>query len=85
LLVADLDVAPNEKVEELAVGPDFAEAQLEEAARRLNSNGGSAGGERESGGRGCRQRSHALREKTSERVGMTFIRVSKMRREIRKW
>src|SRR5713101_3581978 len=50
LLVADLDVAPDEKVEELAVGPDFAEAKLEEAAGRLDANGGGgAGVQRESG------------------------------------
>jgi hypothetical protein len=84
LFVADLYVAPDEEIKELAIGPDFAEAKLEEAAGRLDSNGGSAGGERERRGRGCRERSHALRAKTSERVGMTFIRVSKMRREIRK-
>jgi len=32
LFVADLDVAPDEEVKELAVGPDFAETKLEEAA-----------------------------------------------------
>jgi hypothetical protein len=31
---ADLDATPDEKIKELAVGPDFAEAELEEAARR---------------------------------------------------
>jgi len=44
LFVADLDVAPDEKVEELAVCPDFPETKLEKAAGRLDSNdGGSAG------------------------------------------
>ena len=48
LFVADFDVAPDEEVEELAVGPDFAEAELEEAAGRLDANGGGgAGRERE--------------------------------------
>jgi len=37
LFVADLDIAPDEEVEELAVGPDFAEAKLEKAAGRLNT------------------------------------------------
>src|SRR6266852_978030 len=46
LLVADFDVAPDGEVEELAVGPNFAEAKLEKAAGRLNANGG--GRERES-------------------------------------
>jgi hypothetical protein len=47
LLIADFDVAPNEKIKELAVSPDLAEAKLEEAAGRLDSNGGrSAGVER---------------------------------------
>src|SRR2546425_641136 len=59
LFVADLDVAPNEKVEEFAVGPDFAEAKLEEATGRLDSNGGGgAGVERESGA-GLREGGHA--------------------------
>jgi len=50
LFVADLDVAPDEKVEELAVGPDFAQPKLEEAAGRLDANGGGgAGVQRESG------------------------------------
>jgi hypothetical protein len=49
LLVADLDVAPDKEIEEFTVGPDFAEAKLEEAAGRLDANGGgSAGVERES-------------------------------------
>src|SRR5216684_95754 len=48
LFVADFDVAPDEEVEEFAVGPDFAEAKLEKAAGRLDANsGGSAGMERE--------------------------------------
>ncbi len=44
LLVADLNVSPDEEVEELAVGPDLAETKLEEAARRLNAD--RRGGER---------------------------------------
>jgi len=36
LLVADLDVAPNEEIEELAVLPDFVEAQLKPATRGLD-------------------------------------------------
>src|SRR5207245_2672410 len=48
LFVAYLDVAPDEEIEELAVGPDFAEANLEESAGRLNADGGGgAGMERE--------------------------------------
>src|SRR6266436_7322233 len=49
LFVADLDVAPDEKIKEFAVGPDFAEAELEKAARRLDANGrGGPGRERKS-------------------------------------
>src|SRR5262249_40029154 len=40
LFVSDLNVAPHEKVKELAISPDFAEAKLEEATRRLDANGG---------------------------------------------
>jgi hypothetical protein len=40
LFVTDLNVAPDEEVEELAVGPDFAEAELEEAAGRLDAKSG---------------------------------------------
>ena len=73
LLVADFDVAPDEKVKELAVSPDFAEAKLEEAAGRLDANDGrSAGMERESGG-GLREGCHVL------------IRVPKKGREGRNW
>ena len=57
LFVANLDVAPDEKIEELAVGPDFAEAQLEEAAGRLDADGGGA--EREGDG-GWRRGGHAV-------------------------
>ena len=56
LFVADLDVAPDEKIKELAVSPDFAEAKLEEAAGRLDANGGGSAGverERDAGWRGC--------------------------------
>ena len=65
LLVADLDVAPDEEVKQLAVGPDFAEAKLEEAAGRLNTNGGGgAGVERESNA-GFRERGHACLSENS--------------------
>src|SRR6266403_527950 len=57
LFVADLDVAPDEKIKELAVGPDFAEAKLEEAARRFDADG--AGRERESNV-GWRRGGHAI-------------------------
>src|SRR5437762_4099149 len=67
LFVADFDVAPDEEVKQFAVGPDFAEAQLEEAAGRLNADGGGGAGTRRkrSGLRRCRERSHALRAKPS--------------------
>jgi len=59
LFVADFDVVPEEEVEKLAVGPDFAEAKLEKAAGRLDANGGGgAGVERESNA-GLRERGHA--------------------------
>src|SRR5882672_9634607 len=58
LFVADFDVAPDEEVEEFAVGPDFAKAELEKAAGRLNANGGGSAVERESGG-GLRDGCHA--------------------------
>jgi len=59
LFVADFDVAPNEKIKQLAVGPDFAEAKLEKAPGRLDANGGGgAGVERESDA-GLRERGHA--------------------------
>src|SRR6266513_1920478 len=65
LLVADLDVAPDEEVKQLAVGPDFAEAKLEEAAGRLNANGGGgAGVERESDA-GFREQGHARSSENS--------------------
>ena len=51
LFVAYLDVAPDEEIEELAISPYFAEANLEEAAGRLNADGGGgAGMERERSG-----------------------------------
>ena len=62
LFVADFDVAPDEKIEEFAVGPDFAEAQLEEAAGRLDADGG--GRERE-GNVGWRSGGHAIGCKNS--------------------
>jgi len=37
LFCSDLDVAPDEEIEEFAVGPDFAEAKLEEAAGRFDA------------------------------------------------
>jgi hypothetical protein len=49
-------------VEELALGPNLAEAKLEEAARSLNTNdGGGAGVERQSDA-GLSERGHAYRE-----------------------
>ncbi len=65
LLVADFDVAPDEKIEELAVGPDFAEAKFEEAAGRLDANSGAgAGVERESDA-GLRDGSHGCSSENS--------------------
>src|SRR6266446_1532313 len=64
LFVADHDVAPDEKIKELAVGPDFAEAKLEEAARRFDADG--AGRERESNV-GWRSGGHAICAKTPKR------------------
>src|SRR5215472_16490628 len=63
LLVADLDVAPNKEIEQLAVGPDFTQAQLKEAAGRLDADGSGGAGARckGSGLWRCRERSHALR------------------------
>jgi hypothetical protein len=49
LLVSDLHVAPDKEVKKFPVGPDFVEAKLEEAARRLNADRfGGAGRERKS-------------------------------------
>src|SRR6267143_5959544 len=65
LLVADLDIAPDEEVKQLAVCPDFAEAKIEEAAGRLNTNGGGgARVERESDA-GFRERGHTCLSKNS--------------------
>src|SRR5712692_7256285 len=51
LFVADFDVAPHEEIQQLAVSPHFAKAQLEEAAGRLDADGGGgAGMEREGSG-----------------------------------
>ena len=59
LLIADLDVAPNEEIKELAVLPDFVEVKLEEAAGRLDAHGdGRTGGKREHDIRMC-SRGHA--------------------------
>src|SRR5882724_13286804 len=81
LFVADLDVAPDEEIEELAVSPDFAEAKLEKAAGRLDADGG--GTERE-GGVGWRGGGHAVREKAPSEMEKPLIRVSEMeRRRIR--
>src|SRR5216683_1442385 len=66
LFVADFDVAPDEEVKKLAVGPDFTETKLEKAAGRLNANGGGdAGVQRQSGG-GWRDGSHACSNETPE-------------------
>jgi hypothetical protein len=59
LFVADLDVAPDEKVEEFAVGPDFAEAEFEEAAGRLDANGGGCSGVERESDAGLRDGGHA--------------------------
>ena len=59
LFVADFDVAPDEEVEEFAVGPDFAEAELEEAAGRLDADGGGSAGMERKGGGGLRDGCHA--------------------------
>ena len=69
LFVTDLDVAPNEEIEEFSVGPDFAEAKLEEAAGRLDAESdGGAGVERKSSGFWrCGERSHALRVRSPRR------------------
>src|SRR5229473_1442253 len=64
LLVADLDIAPDEEVKEFAVSPDFAEAELEEATRRLNPDGGGAERERDVG---MREGNHKYR-KNSDNV-----------------
>ncbi len=65
LLVADFDVAPDEKVEQFTIGPDFAEAKFEEAAGRLDANGGGgAGAERESSA-GLRDGGHACSSENS--------------------
>jgi len=54
-----LTFAPDEEVEEFAVGPDFAEAELEEAARRLDANGGGSAGVQRKSDAGLRDGSHA--------------------------
>jgi hypothetical protein len=76
LFVADFDVAPDEEVEEFAVGPDFAEAKLEEAAGRLDANGGGGAGMEREGGGGLRDGCHAFERKLL-RVDEALIRVSK--------
>ena len=51
LFIADFDVAPDEEIEQLAVGPDLAEAQLKKVAGRFNANGrGGAGARRKESG-----------------------------------
>jgi len=59
LLVADFHVAPDEKIEELAVGPHFVETKLEEATRRLDADGGASPGAERERDIGLRDRSHA--------------------------
>src|SRR5258708_1383284 len=61
------NVAQGEKIKELAVGPDFTEAELEEAVRRLNAEGGGADRERDIG---MHDGSHGYR-KNSARVEST--------------
>ena len=59
LLVADLDVAPNEEEEEFAILPKFSEAQLEPGARGLDANdSGSMRRKNADGRRRCGNRSH---------------------------
>jgi hypothetical protein len=49
LLVSDLDVAPDKEVKEFTIGPDFAEAKLEETTGRLDAKSDrGAGVERKS-------------------------------------
>jgi hypothetical protein len=62
LFVADLYVAPYEKVKEFTVGPDFSEAKLKESAGRLDSNGDGGAGGYESN-TGLRDGSHAFGRK----------------------
>src|SRR6266851_5636916 len=59
LLVADFHVAPHEKIKELAIGPHFVETKLEEAARRLDADGGASPGAERDRDIGLRDRSHA--------------------------
>ncbi len=66
LFVADFDVAPDEEVEKLAVGPDFAEAKLEKAAGRLDANGGGGAGMQRQSGCGWRDGGHACSNETPE-------------------
>jgi len=67
LLVADLNVAPDEEVEELTVGPDFAKAKLEQAGGRLDADGADGGVERKRGGWWrCGDRSHARCEEAPQ-------------------
>jgi len=63
LFVADLDVAPDKKIKQLAVGPDFAETQLEEAAGGLDPNGGGETGVQRKSGARLRDGSHAKNRK----------------------
>src|SRR5882724_9806416 len=63
LFVADFDVAPDEKIEEFAVGPEFREAEMEEAMRGFDARddemgvrrGGREGGRRRRRGDGNHQ------------------------------
>ena len=59
LLIADFDVAPDEEIEEFAVGPDFAKAKLKEAAGGLNPNGIGGAGVEQVSDAGSRERGHA--------------------------
>ena len=69
LFVADFDVAPYEEIKQLAVGPDFAKAQLEEAAGRPDADdrGGARARRKVSGLWRCRERSHALRPRSPKK------------------
>src|SRR6267154_337603 len=79
-LVADFDVAPDEKVEQFAIGPDFAEAKFEEAARRFDANGGGGAGVERNGG-GLRDGGHACSSKKLLRADEALIRVPKKTQE----
>src|SRR5260221_11611757 len=84
LLVADFDVAPDEKVEQFAIGPNFTEAKFEEAAGRIDANGGRGAGVERKGG-GLRDGGHAGSSKKIVRADEALVRVpNKTEEEARK-